>query len=242
MMKRVAAVFVFVAGLLVAHNVSAQTLQWTDRAFLNASGGIQTGSKTVTSTLSFPLYDETATIESSRKVESSPIWDVTGGLRVWNNFAVAVSVSGRKADSDGTTTASIPHPIFFDQARLVSGNVSGIKHSELWTSLLVGWMYPVTDKFEVMLMAGPTVASVKHEIVTSATVAEGSTPVVTVKLETLSKSPWGLMAGVDGRYMITKRIGAGAFVRYASAKANLNTTTKLDLGGLQVGGGVRVRF
>lgn len=242
MIKSVAAVIVFGAGLMSVSNASAQTLQWTDRVFLNASGGIQTGSKDVTTSLSFPLYDETATIATAREVKGSAIWDVTGGMRVWNNFAVAVSVSGRKATSDGVSTASIPHPVFFDQPRTIAGSVSGMKHTELWTSLLIGWMYPVTDKFEVMLMAGPTVAQVNHELVTGATVAEGSTPAVTVALETINKSPWGLMAGVDGRYLITSKIGAGVFLRYAAAKVNLSSTSKLDVGGLQAGAGVRIRF
>lgn len=241
-MKTAVAVFVFGAGLLSATAAGAQTLQWTDRGFLNVSGGIQAGKKDVTGTLSFPLYDETATVTTTREVKGSPIWDVTGGMRVWNNFAVALSVSGRSADSDGVTEASIPNPVFYDQPRAVTGSVSDMKHSELWTSVLVGWMYPVTDKFEVMAMAGPTVARVKHEVVRDVSVVEAATPTVTVGLETAKKSVWGLMAGVDGRYLVTDRIGVGAFLRYAAATANLTPTIKLKVGGFQVGAGVRVKF
>lgn len=241
-MKRVVAVVLFGAGLLSATDASAQMIQWTDRVFLNASVGIQPGTKTVASSISLPLYDETAVIGTTRDVKSSPIWDVTGGMRVWSNLAVALSVSGRSANSDGVTTASIPNPVFYDQPRTVNGSVNDMKHSELWTSVLFGWMYPVTDKFEVMVMAGPTVASVKHEIVSGVTVAEASTPTVTVALETVDKSVWGLMAGVDGRYLLTSNIGVGAFARYAAAKVNLTSTTKLEVGGFQVGAGIRIKF
>lgn len=242
MTKRVVAVIVIGAGLLSASEAHAQTLRWTDRLFLNASGGIQTGTETVATSLSFPIYEETALVDTTRDVKSSPLWDVTGGLRVWKNFAVAVSVSGRTANTDGTLVASIPHPVFFDRPRSVAGSVSDMKHSEVWTSLLFGWMYPVTDKIEVMVMAGPTAAFVKHEIVTGVTVTEGTVPTLTVDLESIDKSPWGVMAGVDGRYQITGKIGAGVFLRYAAAKANLTPAIKLDLGGFQVGAGVRVRF
>ena len=91
-------------------------------------------------TVSFPLYEETAIVDASREVKSSAIWDVTGGLRVWNNFAVAVSVSGRNASGDGGVVASVPHPVFFDQPRSLAGGVSDMKHNELWTSLLFGWL------------------------------------------------------------------------------------------------------
>lgn len=242
MMKRVVAVFVAGAGLLSTTAASAQTLQWNDRGFLNVSGGLQTGKKDATTTLSFPLYDETATITTAREVKSSPIWDVTGGLRVWGNFAVGLSVSGRSSNSDGVTTASIPHPIFFDQNRTVVGAVADMEHKELWTSIVFAYMYPVSDKFEVMAMVGPTVANVKHETVKTVNVVEGASPTVTVGLESADKSVWGLMAGLDGRYLLTNRIGIGGFLRYQKATANLTSTLKLDVGGFQVGAGVRVRF
>ena len=241
-MKRVVVGTVFSAMLLGGADAHAQMLQWTDRVFVNVSGGVQTGKKDVATTLSFPLYDETATIDTTREIKGSAIWDVTGGIRVWSNMAVALSVSGRNGDSDGLTTAVIPHPAFYDQPRSVAGSVAGMKHSELWTSVLFGWMIPVTDKFEVMAMLGPTVAAVKHETVVGASVVEGSSPTVTVDLETVDKSVWGVMAGVDGRYLITKNIGVGAFARYSAAKVNLTSTTKLDVGGFQIGGGVRIKF
>ncbi len=241
-MKRVVVGIVFSAMLLGGADAHAQMLQWTDRVFVNVSGGVQTGKTDVATTLSFPLYDETATIGTSREVKGSSIWDVTGGVRVWSNMAVALSVSGRKADSDGLTTAVIPHPAFYDQSRSVTGSVPGMKHTELWTSVLFGWMMPVTDKFEVMAMLGPTVAAVKHETVVGASVVEGSSPTVTVDLETVDKSVWGVMAGVDGRYLVTKNIGVGVFARYAKATVNLTPATKLDVGGFQIGGGVRIKF
>ncbi len=242
MMKRVVVGIVFSAMLLGGADAQAQMLQWTDRVFLNVSGGLQTGKKEVASTVSFPLYDETATVATSREVKGPAIWDVTGGVRVWSNMAVALSVSGRTGDSDGLTTAVIPHPAFYDQPRSVTGTVPGMKHSELWTSVLFAWMMPVTDKFEVMAMLGPTVAAVKHETAAGASIVEGSSPTVTVNLETIDKSVWGVMAGVDGRYLVTKHIGVGAFLRYVKAQGNLTSTTKLDVGGLQVGAGVRIKF
>ena len=99
----------------------------------------------------------------------------------------------------------------------------------------------MTDKLEVMAMAGPTVAFVKHEVVTGATVTEAIVPTLTSNWRALTV-PLGVMAGVDGRYLITRRIGVGVFLRYAAAKANLAPAITLNVGGFQAGAGVRVKF
>lgn len=241
-MKKVSAVCVALAAMSAPAVANAQMLEWKDRGFLNVSGGVKTGAKTVATTLAFPLYDETATIETTREVADGFLWDATAGYRVWKNMAIGVSVAGRTVNGDGTTVASIPNPIFYDQPRSVTGLISDMKHRELWGSLLAVWVFPVTSQLEVMAMAGPAVVRVEHEVAGTVTVAEATTPVVTVALDTVSKSVWGFTAGIDGRYMITKRFGLGAFARYSGAKVNLTSTTKLDVGGLQVGAGLRVRF
>ena len=41
--------------------------------------------------------------------------------------------------------------------------------------------------------------------------------------------------------MVTRRIGAGALLRYAAASGEI-AGVSVDVGGLQVGAGVRVRF
>jgi len=242
MMKNVSAVCVALAALCAPSVANAQMLQWKDRGFLNVSGGVKTGAKQVETTLAFPLYDETATIDTTREVADGFLWDVTAGYRVWKNMAIGASVAGRTANGDGTTVASIPNPVFYDQHRTVTGAISGMKHSELWGSLLAVWVFPVTTELEFMAMAGPTVVQVKHELAGAATVAEAAIPGVSVSLNTVSKSVWGFTAGIDGRYMITSRFGLGAFARYSGAKVNLTPATKLDVGGLQMGAGLRVRF
>lgn len=241
-MKKLSAVCVALAAMSAPSVANAQMLEWKDRGFVNVNAGVKTGAKQVETTLAFPLYDETATIETTREVADGFLWDVTGGYRVWKNLAIGASVAGRSANGDGVTVASIPHPVFYDQPRSVSGAISGMKHRELWGSLLAVWVFPVTSELEIMAMAGPTVVRVEHELAGGATVTEAATPGVVVSLDTVSKSVWGFTAGIDGRYMITSRFGLGAFARYSGAKVNLTSTTKLDVGGLQMGAGLRIRF
>jgi hypothetical protein len=47
---------------------------------------------------------------------------------------------------------------------------------------------------------------------------------------------------VDVRYLLTRQLGVGGFIRYNGARGNLTSEIKSKIGGFQGGGGVRVRF
>src|SRR5436309_2206817 len=88
------------AGLLAlcvcagaARPVAAQTMQWTDKAFVTANLGVQVGSHDLTTTQSFDLFDETATVTTTSKVKSGGLFDIGGGYRVWQNVAVGLTYS-----------------------------------------------------------------------------------------------------------------------------------------------------
>lgn len=48
--------------------------------------------------------------------------------------------------------------------------------------------------------------------------------------------------GLDLSYLVTTNYGIGAFIRYAGGELNLPTAPNLKVGGLQMGGGLRLRF
>ena len=231
-----------VAGL--ATHASAQTLQSTDRAFAGLSFGGQTKARTYTTNGSLPLYEETATFESTVGIGAGALIDVSGGMRVWNNVAVGVGFSRYSDTSDGTFTASVPDPAIFNSPHSASFTPTGLKHSESQFHVSVYWLQPVTDKIDVSVYAGPTFFSVKQDLPSGFTVTPGTATVATVTQTEVKENAVGLHVGFDARYLILKNAGVGLFLRYASAKVD---TTAVDGGQMQVGGfqygvGVRVRF
>jgi len=48
--------------------------------------------------------------------------------------------------------------------------------------------------------------------------------------------------GVDLNYRMNDRYSLGGFVRYAGGKVDLPSVSDLKIGGVQVAGGVRIRF
>lgn len=223
---------------------SAQAqMKWTDKGFANLSGGVQSGSHTVGTNPTFPIYDETAGVATSQKVKGGGLFDVSAGYKVWRNLAVGLGFTSTSSKEGATLTAAIPDPVFFDRPRTVAATVSGLKHSEKAVHIIGTWMIPVTDKIDVGLMLGPTVFTVKQQLPGTLTVAEPGPTVTNVAVTSASKTSAGFNLGVDVTYMVTKRYGGGLLLRFAHGSVSLpGATDKLTVGGAQVGGGVRVRF
>lgn len=237
---------ILVVGLLLTGAVreaSAQMLQSTDKVFAGVSFGNQTKARTFTVSGSQPLYDETATFESSVGIGSSTIVDVSGGVRVWKNVAVGLGWSSYSDTSSSTLNASIPDPLFFDAPHARTATADGLEHTEQQIHLSLYWLQPVTERFDIALFAGPTLFSVKQDLLTGVTVPTGGTTIDSVSRTTVDESATGFHAGVDFRYLVMKNVGLGAFARYATAKFDAPIDGgSMEVGGFQYGAGLRVRF
>jgi hypothetical protein len=234
--------FFAMAGL--AGEASAQTLQSTDRAFAGLNFGGQTKARTFKTSGSLPLYDETATFESTVGIGASGLFDLSAGYRVWNNVAVGLGFSKYSDSSTGVLNASIPDPLLFDNLRPGSATVDGLEHSQSQVHLSVYWLQPVTDKIDVSVYAGPTFFKVKQDLITGFTVAPGTANIAAATTTTVDESSTGLHAGLDVRYLILKNAGVGAFLRFTSGRVDSPAVEggRLSVGGFQYGIGVRVRY
>lgn len=238
-------VTVLVCGLLLfgATQAFAQLIPWKDKAFINISGGAQTVARDTKTDFTFTLYQEPASVSALRTVKGGGFFDFMAGYRVWKNFAVGLQFMTRSANGDAAVTALLPDPIGFDQPRNVTSSISGLVHKERWTSLIVAYGLPATDKIDIILFAGPAAVKLDHEVPSDVSVTEGAGgPQLTFTRSILSRTVWGSIAGADVRYMFSKNFGAGAFVRFESANANLAGDLKVEAGGAQVGGGLRIRY
>ena len=223
---------------------NAQQLQWTDRGFVSINGGAQVGSHDLSSTQSFPLFDETATVTSSQSVGSGGLFDISAGYRVWHNIAVSVGYTHAGSKADLSVSGSLPDPAFTDQPHPFTASLGGAKHTENVINLDAVWMMPVTDKIDVGISAGPSIFSVKQDVASN---LSDTNTVPTLASE--SKTTGGFNIGVDVTYLLGKMPGlgkdwgVGGFARYTWGSAKLgNSNDKLTLGGFQIGAGARLRF
>lgn len=226
-----------------AQVAAAQTLQWTDKGYVSVNVGVQVGSDDVKTSSTFSLYDETASVASTQRVNGGTFFDIGGAYRVWgNNLLAGVTFSHTSTDSEAAITASIPDPVFFDRPRAVTSSAAGAKHTENVIHINAIYMLPVAEKLDVGIFAGPSIFSVKQGIVGTPSVTEPG-PVVTASLVEVKKTSAGFNVGVDVQYMIAKKWGVGGIARYTWGSVTIDgAADKLTVGGFQIGAGGRLRF
>lgn len=217
-------------------------MQWTDKAFLNLSAGLQIGTSDVTSTQAFELYGEEGSILSAQDVKGGFFFDGQFTFRVRGNLGVGVGATFVQGKADAEITGSIPDPIEFDAHREASASATDLTHRETWIAGLVTWGMPLTSKIDVFFSGGPAFVQVEQEIPTGVTVTEPGPTISDVTVTSFSESGIGFVVGADLRYMITNRVGLGVLGKFSAASVDLSDGTKVDAGGFQLGGGLRIKF
>lgn len=256
-MKQFVLVLVMVCGVCagVAQNAHAQMGTWADRGYVNFGFGIESGSSSISDTQNLTIYDEAGHITSSTTWSSGSMIDGGFGVRVWRNLTVGLSYHQEENDTDGQLTGSIPSPIVFNRPRTVDQDVV-LDRKEKALHLVVGWVFPFTEKFDLMVFGGPSFFRLEQDAVApfeASDIGERGSPftevVLDVDVTTRKKSLAGFNIGVDGTYIIwsndSLRIGAGGFVRFTQASGDIQqlvTEQPTDVGGVQFGFGARLRF
>ena len=239
----------FLTLALCALSTAAEAqMTWTDRGFVNASVGVQGGSRTLSTSSQFDIYGsqefgERATLDTSQDVGGGAFFDLSGGYKVWRNLAVGIGFTRVGSDSDVSVNASVPDPLFADRPRSVSTTATNSKYSEVAVNLSGTWMMPVTDKVDVGFAFGPTIFSVSQDVPTSISVSEPGATITATSFNRVDKTTMGVHFGVDTTYLIRPKLGAGAFLRYTVGSVDLEgAEDNLTVGGFQIAFGVRYRF
>jgi opacity protein-like surface antigen len=219
-----------------------------DRYYVHFNVGSQLSSPDFVQRGGVPVYEETATFEVRGESPGGVLLDVGGGYRVWRRLAAGLSYSRVSGDIGGPLTGGVPDPIVHDlPLRPITGSVSDLNHVEHAVHFQAVWRHPLNDRLDVSVAIGPTLFSVSQDLVSDITIVEeDSGPRLTgVAIEEVSDTAVGFHVGADGSYHLTPRLAVGAFLRYAAGTVDLAGRAgevSLDVGGLQVGVGVRLRF
>jgi hypothetical protein len=244
-MTKTATLVALAIALTLGHvtAVAAQTQPVPPAIFVNINAGAQPATHTFTTGSTFPIYGETATWSADGHVGNGPLFDVNGGwMSTIMQLGVAAGFSTFSDNESGAVvTASIPHPLIVNSLRSGETSIANMRHSERAGYFQVVYRAPVRNKIDVTVGLGPTFIRVKQDLISGVTVplrTQDFTPV----LETQSKTAVGIVVGFDASYMFMPRVGAGLFVRYAGAKADLPAVPDLKVGGLQAGLGIRLRY
>jgi len=242
---RVLAAILVLAGVQVTY---AQTPP-VPRGFVLVNGTYQMGEHAFTDGATKQVNAEESRFSVAYKVPAATVIDVAGGVRVWRQLGFGVGVSRFTASTSATLSGTVPHPFFFSQPRSVSGDVGDLTREVLAVHLQAVGIFPIGRRVQAMLFGGPSIVQVKQGLVTDFTFTE-TYPYDTAVFQqatavTASASAVGFNAGGDLAFFFSKQVGVGVTGQFSNATvgvAGASATQSLEVGGLRVGGGLRVRF
>jgi hypothetical protein len=250
-MKKTTSLMVLIAGLLLAgaSKTAAQT-PLMGKLFINVNGGGQTQSRTIDNSGSLGLYNQTASWTTSESVPSGGIFDISIGYKVWRDFGLALGYSQLSVTGAVVGSASIPSSISFTQPpRQVLINETPAERKDRNVYLVGMWFFPIKEKIDVAIAIGPSFTRVKQDLVVDSqefrqniVSAANAGTTITPVLVNQSGTAKGILLGLDGQYMFTPMIGAGAFIRFNGGSVDLDDATDVKAGGFQLGIGGRFRF
>ena len=155
-----------------ARQASAQGATWADRGYINVGWGVESGSSAMTDSRTGTIYEETATVTTSSTFSSGSLFDVGVGLRVFRNLTFGVSYHQEQNDTEGRLTGSIPSPVVFNRPRTLDQAVPGLERKEKAVHLQIGWVVPISEKFDVLVYGGPSFFRLEQDVVSDLTFGE----------------------------------------------------------------------
>ncbi len=247
--------------LIGAHAAAAQPAP-TDRIVVRLDVGSRPASRNFASTTGFTLFSESGTLRTDYEIQPGNIFDGGIGLRLWRNLAIGLDVSSYQSRNSAQVGADLPHPFVFDLPRTTTGVAHGLERQELAIHIRAMWMMRLADWLVVSVSGGPSLMNARQDLVSSVEYTELEFPFVEVlftghTVNTQSKNTLGLNGGVDidtfvlhklpllNRYGVVRHVGLGLLIRYVRGSVDLqlgDDPINVDLGGLQLTAGLRLRF
>jgi opacity protein-like surface antigen len=228
----------------------AQPNAGRSRVYINVNGGVQNNAVTFTESHSEPLFQEHLAWQADYELENGVVYDGGVGVRIWQGLGVGVSYSHFRQSSASRVSAQVPHPFFFDRLRPLEGESAPLTHMEQAVHVSAMWMAPGTRRIELGILAGPSYFNVKRDLVEAVDYQESypfdDATFDGVAVREAGGTALGFHAGADLTFLLTPQVGLGVLVRYSRASLDFDTpaggSLSMDVGGLQAGAGLRLRF
>jgi hypothetical protein len=240
------------AFFLLPSNAAAQIVTpLGGRLVVSLNGAVQPGDQNVSSSRSFERYEETATVLTEQPIRSgSGLLDFGAAVRLSDAFGVGMSFTSFNTRRGATVTGSLPHPVFFSASRPFSMTIDGLEHRQRAVHLQAVMFVPFIENVDFMVSAGPTFFTVTQAFARFDNFTEVGEPYTDVNvIHTIARpkeTTVGFNVGADATYYVTPMIGVGGMLRYTRGSVDFDLgdgqSFSLNVGNVQVGAGLRLRF
>jgi hypothetical protein len=177
------------------------------------------------------------------------VFEVGAIVGIRKGLGVMGTLELYQSDFDAGFEESVPHPLYFDQPRTVSGDVPGLEYSEnvLHLDAVYTREFP---KFTLDVFGGPSFFFTNTEILNTVNTASDypfdELTVTSTSNSTIDDNPIGFNAGGALTFRLNDVVGIAVQARYSHASLGIaregGEEIDLDAGGFRLGGGIRLSF
>jgi len=245
-------------ALMVSAQANAQEIRgWSERAFITIDVPFQVLHDGFSEALNFAdtiRPTETAQFAADYGSTRGPLIDLGAGYRVFGRLGIGVTVSLLRRAHTGLFDLTVPSPIAGNRPLNLNGSVAALDRRDVGVHVQALYAVPIGRQSRLMLSAGPSIFDTRQDLVRSIEfdILPGLT---TVKFDqtlvtSATNTAVGLNVGADLTWNVARHFGLGALSRYSRANVTLdpgsasgvNRSVTVHAGGLQLGGGIRIRF
>jgi hypothetical protein len=244
--------------LLPAANAGAQTE--TTRGWIDVNiGAAFAGQKDLKTSASIPDgAGESQTYVVGYHSPTGGAFDFGGGYMFTDAIGVGVQFTGTAHKAAADLSISIPHPLFFNSYATDATVTDGqLEHTEGGVNMSLVALLPSHSGLQVKVFGGPTYFRLKADGISEVHYQQAfgfftrANEVVITQYDTspVDTTGWGFHAGADLGYFFNRHFGVGGMARFSHGVIKVSDVDVLadgpvdvKVGGLQTGGGLRVRF
>jgi len=182
------------------------------------------------------------------------LFDAGAGVRVANAMGVGATVSWFQRSTTGAFDLTVPSPLTANRPLDLSGSVRGLRRHELGIHIQTLYARTLGKRSRLLLSGGPSIFTLSQDLVRSIEfdIPPGAASLMFSQalVSEVTKTVVGFNAGADVTWAFAAHFGVGAVTRYSQATLTLdpgsasgvNRAVELHVGGLHVGGGIRLLF
>jgi hypothetical protein len=236
--------------------------KWEGRIAVNVNGGLQTLSPSFAyQHVDHFRYGEMSGTLSTPGADGRVI-DVTAAVRLFRNLGIGLTYAKYRADQLAELTGTIE----VGSRELTDAiQVRDLQRTENTVHIQAIYMIPFTARVQLGVYGGPSYFDSGQDVINNFSLGSYGEGLYTYYpvpgfFQTDSASAWGYNVGADLNYYFTRNIGVGFNARYSAATTDYpnpidqheiahgireesdQQMVPLDMGGLQLVGGVRFRF
>ncbi|MGE3178753.1 MAG: hypothetical protein AB7O32_14890 [Vicinamibacterales bacterium] len=181
-------------------------------------------------------------------------FDVGGGYMFSRRVGVGISLAGTAHEDTAGLAVSVPHPLYFDASAMDAGVTDGtLTRAEGAWHLHAMLVAAETRRIRVRVFGGPSYFLARQDVVTAITYDQryqvfgrgNQVDINGVRTAEREGTGWGWHAGGDVSWFFSRVAGIGALVRVSGGSVAIDDyggRADRKVGGVQMGGGLRLRF